>query len=274
MRLERIDDLGDARVADYRDLQDKSHRDRQGLFIVESRAVVRRLLVGSRFGVRSILLTQPALESLRDVLDRLDAQTPVYLASQRTVQGVVGFKFHRGCVAVGERAPELSWEALLGAPHPPPRLVAVLEDLANPDNVGGVFRNLAAFGAEAAFLSPGCADPLYRKAIRVSVGGSLSVPFARMPDWPASLGRLSAAGFTIVALTPHSDQVDIAAFGDGRPIPDRLALLLGAEGQGLSPAARAAADVAVRIDMAPGVNSLNVATASGIALHRFTAGRI
>src|SRR5207247_827603 len=122
----------------------------------------------------------------------------------------------------------------------------------------GVFRNATAFGARAVLLGPGCGDPLYRKAIRVSMGGALHTPFAAVPVWPADLARLRAAGFTLIALTPTASD-DIAAFGRTRALPSRTALLVGGEGEGLSRAARAAADVAVRIPMAPGVDSLNVA---------------
>jgi tRNA G18 (ribose-2'-O)-methylase SpoU len=133
--------------------------------------------------------------------------------------------------------------------------------------VGGVFRNARAFGADAIFLSAGCADPLYRKAIRTSMGASLVTPFARLPDWAAALARLRKAGYTLVALTPDPFALDIATLGVGAPIPSRVALLLGAEGPGLSTATRGAADLQMQIAMVPGVDSLNVATAAAIALH-------
>jgi tRNA G18 (ribose-2'-O)-methylase SpoU len=133
--------------------------------------------------------------------------------------------------------------------------------------VGGVFRNALAFGADAVVLSPGCGDPLYRKALRVSMGAALLTPFAHLSDWRGGLARLRAAGFTLIALTPDPDAVDLAALGRERAVPDRVALLLGAEGEGLDPGTRAAADLAVRIDMEPRADSLNVATAAGIALH-------
>ena len=149
--------------------------------MAESRAVVRGLLASARFRTRSVLLTAPALDSLREALQAVDA--PIYLTSHEVARAVVGFDFHRGCVALGERGVEPSLEALTDRPGP--RLVLALEDVSNRDNVGGVFRNARAFGADAILLSTGCADPLYRKAIRTSMGASLVTPFAHAPDWAA-----------------------------------------------------------------------------------------
>jgi len=264
--IERIDAPSDPRLADYRDLKDAQLRLRLGLFIAESREVVRRLLSGGRFRARSLLLTPSGLDSLRETLDASDPGLRILLTQQEVVRAVVGYNFHRGCLAVGERGVAPPLPTLLDPPGP--RLLLVLEGLTNPDNVGGIFRNAMALGADAALLSPTCADPLYRKAIRVSVGGSLSVPFARLGDWPGGLQRIRETGYTIVALTTRAAGVDIGEFGATRPIPGRLALLLGAEGGGLSESARLAADCEVRIAMTPGADSLNVATACGIALHR------
>ena len=266
MRIEPIDDPSDPRLADYRDLKDPHLRLRQGLFIAESREVIRRLLACRRFRARSVLLTPAALDGLRDVLETADPATRILLVQHDLVRGVVGFNFHRGCLAVGERGAEPPVSSLLdpcGA-----RLLLVLEDVTNPDNVGAVFRNATVFAADGVLLSPGSADPLYRKAIRVSIGASLSLPFARLRDWPGELLALRDAGYTIVALTPRADAIDIVEFGTTRPVPARLALLFGSEGTGLSDAARSAADCEVRIAMRPGADSLNVATACGIALHR------
>ena len=254
MEVERVREVDDPRLADYRELRDGERRRREGTFIAESRQVVRRLL-GSRFRTRSVLATEAAAADLGDVLaDGL----PVYVAPKETIRRVVGFKFHRGCLAVGERGQELAFDGLLDA-----RVLVVLERISNPDNVGGIFRNAMAFGAGGVILAPGCSDPLYRKAIRVSMGGTLVVPFAH-----GTVARLKDCGFAIVALTPDGS-CDIAEFGRTRAVPRRIALLLGAEGEGLSADARAAADVAVVIPMAGAGRSLNVATASGIALHRF-----
>src|SRR5206468_6952534 len=207
------------------------------------------------------LATPATVASLGASLDGCEA--PVYVAQPAMLARVVGFHFHRGCLASGERPPELGIEPLV-APGGR-RLLVGLEGVTNPDNVGGVFRNARAFGADGVLLGPGCADPLYRRALRVSMGAALQTPFVSILEWPAGLARLRAAGFRIAALTPDRAAVDISSFG---PVPGRLVLLLGAEGQGLSAAARAAADVHLRIPIVPGVDSLNVATAAGIALHR------
>lgn len=268
--IEAIDDPADPRVADYRDLRDPGGRRDAGVFIAESRSVVRRLLA-SRFRTRSILLTAPALESLGDALAARGERLPVYVTSHEVVRRIVGFDFHRGCLAAGERGAAAEPGTLTSPAGS--RLLVVLEALANPDNVGGVFRNAMALGADGVLLSPGCADPLYRKAIRVSAGGTLAVPFAPLADWPGGLAGLRAAGFTLVALTTRRDAVDVATFGTTRPVPARVAVLLGNEGAGLSRDARAAADVEVTIPMARGVDSLNVATASGIALERLARRR-
>ncbi|HXJ83875.1 MAG TPA: RNA methyltransferase [Candidatus Methylomirabilis sp.] len=270
MRIERIDDPSDPRLADYRNLRDPHLRRQHGLFIAESREVVRRLLSCRRFRVRSILLTPAALDGLHDLLETADPDIPLLLVQHDLVRGVVGFNFHRGCVAVGERGDEIPPSALLEPPGR--RLLLVLEDVTNPDNIGAVFRNAMAFAADGILLSPGSADPLYRKAIRVSIGASLSLPFARLPDWPEDLKALRGAGYSIMALTPHPEAVDVVEFGTSRTVPERLALLLGAEGSGLSTAARATADHEVRIAMRREADSLNVATACGIALHRLARG--
>jgi tRNA G18 (ribose-2'-O)-methylase SpoU len=188
------------------------------------------------------------------------------VASAETIRAIVGFKFHRGCLALGVRGEPLAPEALMDPVGP--RTLLALEGVADPDNVGAVFRNAAAFGAAGVLLSSHCADPLYRKAIRVSMGATLSVPFAQVPDWPAALAGLRHAGYRLVALCPRADAEDIVEVAARAPRRPRLALLLGAEGAGLSGTTRAAADVEVRIPMATGIDSLNVAAACGIALHR------
>jgi tRNA G18 (ribose-2'-O)-methylase SpoU len=261
MRLQAIDDPMDPRVAEYRDIRDAGLRRRAGLFVAESRAVVHRLLVSERFRTRSVLVTQPALDGLRGPLDACDA--PVYLTTHEIARELVGFAFHRGCLALGERGGEPSPASLIDAAGP--RLVVALEEVSKPDNVGAVFRNARALGADGILLSRGCADPLYRKAIRVSMGAALVTPFAHAPSWPGALASLRAAGYTIVALTPDAGAGDIARLDR---LPARVALLLGAEGGGLGAESRAAADLSVRIAMAPGADSLNVATAAAIALHR------
>ena len=267
--IERIDDASDPRLGDYQNLRDPLLRLQRGIFIAESREVIRRLVACRRFRTRSIMVTPAALEGLRDLLDTLGPDVRILLVDHDVVRRVVGFNFHRGCVAVGERGAELLPSTLVEPSGR--RLLLVLEDVTNPDNVGAVFRNGSAFGANGVLLSPGCADPLYRKSIRVSIGSSLCLPFARLANWPDDLRLLRKSGHAILALTPRAHAIDITEFGTKRPVPERLALLVGAEGTGLSAAALDAANYEVRIAMAPGADSLNVATACGIALHRLAA---
>jgi rRNA methylases len=257
--IETLEHPDDPRLADYREIRDAARRLRDGTFIAEGREVVRRLLSARRYRARSALLTPPALEALRAPLEA--AGVPIYLVRQDIVKAIVGIEFHHGCLAVGERGAEPSAQAVLteagGA------TVVVLEDLGDASNVGAIFRNALALGAAAVLLSPGTADPLYRKAIRVSAGAALALPFARLPDWPRDLKRLRDAGYTLIALTPRPEAPDITK----TPPPARVALMVGTEGRGLSDDALTAADLRVRIPMAAAMDSLNVATAAAVGLH-------
>jgi tRNA G18 (ribose-2'-O)-methylase SpoU len=262
----RISDVNDPRIADYRNVPDAELLSSRGLFVAEGRLVVSRLLT-SRFRTRSVLLTDKALagDDLKVGPYGLVTFPPdlaVFVASQDAMNAITGFNIHRGCLALGERPAPASWADV----SRDGRTVVVLEAVANADNVGGVFRNAGALGASAVLLGPACADPLYRKAIRTSMGAALSVPFAKMTDWPADLDRLRASGFRLLALTPRSDAepLDACAARLGR---DRVALLLGHEEEGLSDAAIAAADACARIPIAQGVDSLNVVAAAAIALY-------
>jgi tRNA G18 (ribose-2'-O)-methylase SpoU len=269
VRVERIERLDDPRVADYRDLRESELRDDAGRFVVEGRLGVERLLLRSRFRPRSVLATPAAMEALGSALASLADETPVYLAEQRLLVGVVGYPMHRGCLAVAERGPGLAADDLLARVRPTRGLVVALEAVSNPDNVGAIFRNAWAFGADGVLLGRGCADPLYRKAVRVSMGGTLLVPWAWAEGGAALVERMRAHGLLVVALTPGPGGCDVrelAALCIGRA----TALLLGSEGEGLSAEALARADLPVRIAMAPGVDSLNVATASAIALHHLS----
>jgi len=269
MRIEPLDDPADPRFDAYRNIPDAALRARRGLFVAESRDVVRRLLT-SRFRTRSALLTQPALDSLRDALEAAPPAV-VYLARHEVARAVVGYNFHRGCVALGERGIEPLPEDIVDRPGP--RIVLGLEDVSNPDNVGGIFRNARALGADAVVLSTGCADPLYRKSIRVSMGASLLLPFVHLEDWAAGLRRLRETGHVLVALTPDPAAADLAEPQPALGHASRVVLLLGAEGHGLRAETRAAADLELRIAMAAGADSLNVATAAAIALHRLQRAR-
>ena len=260
-----VDDVEDVRLADYRTVSDPLLLRERGVFVAESRLVVRELLAHARFETRSLLVTEAALESLGDLLEVRDDDLPIYVGARQFLFCIAGFDVHRGCLALGIR-PARSADVSLPE-LPAARRVVVLEDVGNPDNIGGIFRNALAFGAECVLLSPRCCDPLYRKAIRVSIGATLSLAFGYVDDWPEGLERVRAAGLTLVALTPDATATDIADVASRQP--QRVALLLGTEGPGLSGAAKARADVRVRIPLAPGIDSLNVATAAGIALYRF-----
>lgn len=246
---------------------------RHGLFIVEGRFNVGTLLgPRSLYRPQSLLLTPPALEALADAAEPLGPDTPVYLAEQRLMNGIVGFDIHRGCLAAGVR-PDLppGEEVARSIDRADASTLVVLEGLNNHDNIGGIMRNAAAFGAHAVLLDPACADPLYRKAIRVSMGGALVVPHARFGAWPEGLGALEEAGYELLALTPDPG---VPELGDARgtlSAPRRVALLLGAEGPGLSAPVLERAHRRLRVPMRTDlVDSLNVASTSAIALHELT----
>ena len=261
--IETIEHPEDPRLADYREIRDAERRRRDGTFIAEGREVVRRLLSARRYRTRSALLTSPAVEALGGPLEA--AGVPIYLVRQDIVKAIVGIEFHHGCLAVGERGTEPAAEATLAEARGRP--LVVMEDLGDASNVGAIFRNALALGAGAVMLSPGTTDPLYRKAIRVSAGAAVALPFARLPDWPRDLKRLRDAGYVLIALTPRAEARGIAEIPALIRPPARVALMVGTEGRGLSDDALAAADVHARIPMAPEMDSLNVATAAAVALH-------
>lgn len=269
MLVQRIESLEDPRVEDYRDIKDVRLRDEAGIFLAEGHLGVRRLLRSDRFRTRSAFLTETAFKALEDDFARLGAGMPIYVADREVLNRVVGFDMHRGCLAAGLRDRLPTCSALIDSLATGPRLLAVLENVANPENVGSVFRNSLAFGGDAVLLSEGCADPLYRKAIRVSMGASLCVPYARFSGWSSTANALRAAGFHIVALSTDASARDIARYASRVARAERLALLVGAEGDGLSPDALARVDAKVRIPMTDEIDSLNVAAATGIALHHF-----
>ena len=233
---------------------------REGLFIAEGRVVLEKAVRAIPEGLVSVLVAEHRLQSLADVLAELPVGTPVYAAAQAAMDAVVGFPIHRGVLAVG-RKPRREAEALL-ASLPERALVVGLVGIANHDNMGGILRNAAAFGVDAVLIDDTCCDPFYRKAIRVSVGGALTVPIARTQSGDAMVGLLRAGGFETLALTPagQAELDDIFPAG-------RIAALFGAEGPGL-PAAILERVSGVRIAMSGGFDSLNVATTSGIVLHR------
>ena len=260
-----VDGPDDPRIAEYRDAGDHDRLVAQGLFIAESRLVVERLL-DDRFRIRSLLLNRAAFTALEPRLKRLPPETTTFICATEDFEELTGHAIHRGCLALAERpAPRLLDDLLIRA-----RSLVLLEDVGNADNVGGVFRNAAAFGAGAIILSHGCADPLYRKAIRTSMAATLRVPFTVVPFadlWTPALTHVRVAGFQLVALTLGGGAVDISDWAR-RPRESRVALLLGAESQGLSADSEALADVRVRIPIGSKVDSLNVSVAAGIALHQ------
>jgi tRNA G18 (ribose-2'-O)-methylase SpoU len=254
-----ITDPDDERIADYRALTDVELRTRweppHGLFIAEGELVLRRALRAG-YAPRSFLLDEKRVDHLADLAE---AGAPVYAASQALLERATGFHVHRGVLASFHRRPALAAaEVLAGA-----RRVAVLEDLNNHTNLGAIFRGAAALGVDGVLLSPSCADPLYRRSVRVSMGEVFAVPYARLEPWPAALAAVRAAGFTLLALTPADDAVPIQRLR--APERERAALLLGAEGPGLSGAALVGSDRRVRIPMRRGVDSLNVAAAAAVA---------
>jgi tRNA G18 (ribose-2'-O)-methylase SpoU len=236
---------------------------RQGLFVAEGRVVLEKAAAAMPDRLASVLVAEHRLETLRPLLERLPAATPVYAAAQAVMDAIVGFPIHRGVLALGRRAERDAAQLLAGLPAR--ALVVGLIGIANHDNMGGVFRNAAAFGADAVLLDETCCDPLYRKAIRVSVGAALVTPFARAASSTRMLEMLATAGFEVVALTPGgaADLKDFRA-------PERTAVLFGAEGPGLPPQVLARART-VRIPMAGGFDSLNVAATSAIVLHQIAA---
>ncbi len=255
MQIVEITDPADPRLDDFRQLTDADVRpDRRGIVIAEGINVVERL-ARSPYRMRAVVGVPARLDALRPALEARDVAA--YSVDKWLLSDVVGFRVTRGVLAAADRPEPLdALELLAGA-----RRVAVLESLNDFENLGALFRNAAAFGVEAVLLDPQCADPLYRRSVRVSMGHVLGVPFALLlGDWPGSLELLRESGHTTLALTPSGAQTLRATAA-----PDRWAVLLGAEGPGLSGAALSAADLRVRIPMAEGVDSLNVATAAAVA---------
>lgn len=293
MPVIEITSVQDPRIAEYVGVREAELRRERydapgGLFIAEGELVFRRL-AASTYATRSVLLTSTRLGTVRDIVDALPPETPVYVVDQKTMNDVVGFNIHRGLLALGARGPEPDLERLLDDAS----CVVVLEDLVNHDNIGGIFRNVAALagvgrGGGAVLLTPKCSDPLYRKAIRVSIGWALAVPFARITSWPGDIARLKQAEYRVLALHPGSGARDIAEVAQemaGRR--QKVALVVGTEGPGLSRECLETADGCIQISMRGremaaeeavgplsasnenGVDSLNVSVATAIALHRF-----
>jgi tRNA G18 (ribose-2'-O)-methylase SpoU len=273
---ESVETFDDPRLIDYRNIRDAQLLTDHRIFVAEGRLVVTRLLRSRRFATRSVLVTPTALTMLADILSARE-DVPVYEVAQETMNGVAGFDIHRGCLAIGECGHSLDPHELTATGG----CLLGLERIANPDNVGGLFRNALAFGVDAIVLDHASADPLYRKALRTSVAAALDVPFARTANWPDTLATCRKAGLRLVALTPQQgapEWREIAPSLHG----ERVMLVVGHEGDGLSDAALSACEFRARVAVAPAVDSLNVATAAAIALyelgrtrrdHRFTSAR-
>ncbi|HEY6698963.1 MAG TPA: RNA methyltransferase [Acidimicrobiales bacterium] len=257
----------DTLLEDYRALNDPERRReverRGGVFIVEG-ALALEALLGSEFHIRSVLAAERTAERVRSLVG---GRAPIVVRSDDEVEAIAGFPFHRGVLAAADRRPlPLVVDVLEGA-----ELVAVAEGLTDHENVGALFRNAAAFGVDAVLLDPATADPLYRRSVRVSLGHVLRVSWTRVPTWPHGLGELRQRRFELIALTPapEAEPIDAVALDLAARRP-RVALLVGAEGPGLSDAALATCDRRVRIPIAAGVDSLNVATAAAVAFHRLS----
>ncbi|GAA3727728.1 RNA methyltransferase [Streptomyces tremellae] len=257
-----VDDPADPRLRDYTDLTDVELRRRrepaEGLFIAEGEKVIRRA-VRAGYAMRSMLLSPKWLGPLADVVE--EATAPVYLVDPAVAERVTGYHVHRGALAAMARRPLPAADELLAGA----RRVAVFEDIVDHANIGAAFRNAAALGIDAVLLTPRCADPFYRRSVKVSMGAVLQVPWTRAAHWPGDVAEVRAAGFTVAALclSDRAIALDVlAARGD-----EKLALVFGTEGTGLAPATLAAADVHVRIPMDAGVDSLNVAAASAVAFY-------
>ena len=260
-RLVEVTDPEEPCLADYRDLRDvelrKSLEAEHGLFLAEGEKVVRRS-VEAGYAPRSFLMAPRWLEGLDDIIGRSDG--PCYVLSEALIEQVTGFHVHRGALASLHRRPLPPVEEVLAGA----RSVLVLEDLVDHTNVGAIFRSGAALGFDAVLLAPRCADPLYRRSIKVGMGAVFSTPWTRLTDWYDALPDLSRRGFTTVALTLAPDAVPLEDAVRGL---DRVALVLGGEGHGLSPRWEQAADRRAIIPMAPGIDSLNVAAATAVACY-------
>jgi tRNA G18 (ribose-2'-O)-methylase SpoU len=261
-----IDDADDPRITAYRDLRERDLVGREGKFIAEGEVVLRTLVSSPLVRPVSLLIAAQRLERAATLTEGLAPEVPVYVAAQPVLDAIAGFHLHRGLLGLGERVDAPAVAKLIGA-LPARALVVALFGISNHDNMGGVFRNAAAFGADAVLVDATCCDPLYRKAIRVSVGAVLRTPFARMAPNEDAVEILTGAGFEVLSLSP-AGSTPLA----GLAPPARAAILLGSEGQGLPPEILART-TGVAIPMANGFDSLNVATTSGIVLHHLAQGR-
>ena len=258
--VEPIESLDDPRLDDYRNVSDPELLARGDIFMAEGRLVVARLLQQTRIPVRSLLLTSTARAALQPIV-QARPDVPLFEVSQTVMNAITGFNIHRGCLAVGVRPDPVDATALAESA----RRLVVVERIANADNVGSIFRNAAALDGDGIVLDHASTDPLYRKALRTSMGAALRVPYARVRDLDATLTDLKARGWTLLALTPSPDAPPLGAVVPA--LQGRVAVLAGHEGEGLLPATMALCTARARIPMTSGVDSLNVAAATAIALY-------
>jgi tRNA G18 (ribose-2'-O)-methylase SpoU len=270
VRLIRLESIDSDELHDYRDLTDvvlrRLSEPAGGLYIAESSKVIERALkAGHR--PRSVLTIEKWLPELESMLADQDEDLPVYVGSAELLQTLTGFNLHRGALASMHRPEMKSVEEILQTAT----RVIVLEDIVDHTNVGAIFRSVAGLGADAVLITPRCADPLYRRSVRVSMGTVLQIPWTRLPDWPEGKTVLADLGFSLAALALSPDAVTLDEYAADPPA--KIALIVGTEGDGLSRAALAAADTVVTIPMMHGVDSLNVASASAVALYTLRAHR-
>lgn len=262
-----MEDPGDPRIADYVGLTDVQRRRRrepaEGIFIAEGTKVIERALAAG-YPIRSLLLEEKWLAALPD---EARAAAPIYVADRVLLEQITGFEVHRGALAAMARLPLPSAAEVIASAA----LLVVLEDINNHTNIGAIFRSAAGLGADGVLLSPTCADPLYRRSVRVSMGSVFTLPYARLDTWPDALMSLRSNGFTVLALTPDHNAVTLRDL-HVRP-RDRFVLMLGAEGPGLTAQSARLADLAVRIPMSHGVDSLNVAAAAAVACYGIAEAR-
>lgn len=265
--------LDDPRLAPYRLVGNPDALRREGLFAVEGRLVLPRLLA-SRYRAHSVLVSESAHAALEPLL-RSHPDLPVHIASIDAISQITSFDFHRGCLALAYRDELATLDEILNDPEPralSPAPIVILEAVSNPDNIGGIFRSAHAFAARAVVMGPNCGDPLYRKSIRTSMGAVLDTRWTVAANWPADLRRIKELGYRLVALTtdPNAPRLREIASATSQPI----AFLLGSEGAGLSPDALASADTTARIPMPnASADSLNVTAAASIALYEHSRNR-
>jgi len=281
-RFTPIHDPNDPNIEPYRNQKDAwlkaSHNPealgqppKDPLFISEGSLVLEHH-INSHYPLHSVLIADTKLDTHADLLAKVPSDVPIYTASREILDQITGYPIHRGLLAAGIRPPQSEvpqFDDLLQSA----RALVILEDLANHDNLGSVFRSVAALCGSGVpiLLSPKCCDPLYRKALRVSMGHALTIPFAYLPsekDWPAIVTNLTSAGFISLAMTPAPDALDIDQYIQNRPSGQKIAILLGAEGPGLTQNAMNASDIRIKIPLASSADSLNISVAAAVALHR------